>query len=78
MNQMRYIITNYKFLGAPLEYSIRYNNMDEVSYWCGFEIRYQALINREQLTHKLSVFLGNELFVLDITNYIINIAIRLV
>jgi hypothetical protein len=70
-----YIITNYSLIRAPLEYSIRYNCMDEISSWCGFEEHYKTLINREQLARKLSLFLGNGLFVLDITNYIIDIVI---
>lgn len=73
-----YIITNYNLIGAPLEYNIKYNRMDEINSWQGFEIRYNSLINREQLARKLSVFLNNELLILDITKYIINIAIGLI
>lgn len=72
------IITNYNLIRAPLEYHIKYNCIDEINSWQGFEIRYNSLINREQLAHKLSVFLNNDVLILDITKYIINIVIGLI
>ena len=70
-----YIITNHKQIGSPLKYSIICNWMNEYTYWPKFVDDYNSLINREQLARKLSVFLNNELLVLDITKYIIDIAI---